>query len=183
MVLEEIQKLTKTEDKQTKLIRIEEDGTITVQVNEVKNVRSWILVTLDGLPHKIAIDVIKHCFRCEECGKEFTVNSDVIKHYQSVGHKLYRKKYGNIILKIGWLHAEMNMLRSFVSLNWPIYYSFLCKSIGFRSPKAQLLQQKVQDMHKSWDTFHTVRDAVVLEVVKHKAAYGNSKVFWYKYMG
>ena len=166
MVLEEIQKLTKTGDKQTKLIRIEEDGSITVQVNEVKNVRSWILVTLDGLPHKIAIDVIKHCFRCEECGKEFTVNNDVTKHYQSVGHKLYWKKFGNIILKIGGLHAEMNMLRSFVSLNWPIYYSFLCKSIGFRSPKAQLLQQKVQDMHKSWDTFHTVRDAVVREVVK-----------------
>ena len=96
MVLEEIQKLTKTGDKQTKLIRIEEDGSITVQVNEVKNVRSWILVTLDGLPHKIAIDVIKHCFRCEECGKEFTVNNDVTKHYQSVGHKLYWKEFGNI---------------------------------------------------------------------------------------
>ena len=56
----------------------------------------------------------------------------------------------------------MNMLRSFVSLNWHICYSFLCRSIGFRSPKAQ----KVQDMHKSLDTFITVRNAIIKEVIK-----------------
>jgi hypothetical protein len=61
----------------------------------------------------------------------------------------------------------MNMLRSFVSLNWKIVYSFMCKSIGFLSPKAQILQQKVQDMHKSWDTFNTTRDDLTKEGVKH----------------
>ena len=95
---------------------------------------------------------------------DFTVNSDVTKHFNSFGHKLHWKKFGNIILKIGGLHAEMNMLRSCVSLNWRICYSFLCRIIVFRSPKAQLLQQKVQDMHKSWDI--TVRDAIIKEVIK-----------------
>ena len=173
MVLEEIQKLTKTNDKHTKLIKIEDDGSITEQVQELNNIRTWVLVTLDGLPHKIAIDVLKHCFKCEECGKEFTVNSDVTKHNQNHGHNLFTKMFGNIILKIGGLHAEMNMLRSFVSLNWHISYSFLCKSIGFRSPKAQLLQQKVQDIHKSWDTFMTTRDATIKEVVKAYIDFAN----------
>jgi hypothetical protein len=108
---------------------------------------------MDGSPHKIGIDVIKHCFQCEECRREFTVNSDVMVHFQKHNHAVYWKKFGNIILKIGGLHAEMNMLRSFVSLNWKIYYSFLCTSIGFKSPKAQLLQLKVKDHHKCWDTF------------------------------
>ena len=42
----------------------------------------------------------------------------------------------------------------------------MCKSIGFVSPKAQILQQKVQDMHKSWDTFNTTSDALTKEGVK-----------------
>ena len=134
--------------------------------HNVNNVRTWIVVTLDGLPHKIAIDVIKHCFKCKECGKVFTVSNDVGKHFANHGHKTYRKTFGNIILKIGGLHAEMNMLRSFVSLNWNILYSFMCRTIGFKSPKAQLLQQKVQDMHKSWDTFNIVRGSILKEAVK-----------------
>ena len=166
MVLEEILRLTKTDVKHNTLVKIEDDGTVTVKVLEVHNMRTWVVVTLDGLPHKIAIDVIKHCYKCELCGKEITVNSDVVKHMQDTGHRIFWKKFGNIILKIGGLHAEMNMLRSFVSLTWEIYYSFLCKSIGFKSPKAQLLQLKVQDMHKSWDTFNTVREAIVKELVK-----------------
>ena len=48
------------------------------KVLDVNNVRSWVVVTLDGSPHKIGIYVIKHCFQCEECGREFTVNSDVM---------------------------------------------------------------------------------------------------------
>ena len=166
IVLHQIQKLTKTDDNENTLIEIEDDGSITSKVKEVNNMRTWIAVTLDGLPHKIAIDVIKHCYKCHECGKDFTVINDVGKHFESSGHKKYKKTFGNIILKIGGLHAEMNMLRSFVSLNWPIMYSFLCRSMGFKSPKAQLLQQKVQDMHKSWDTFKIVRESVVKEAVK-----------------
>ena len=69
----------------------------------------------------------------------------------------------------------MNMLRSFVSLTWEIFYSFLCRSIGFKSPKAQLLQQKVQDMHKSCDTFNTVKEAMTKEVVKVFVDYAAEK--------
>ena len=117
IVLKEILKLTKSDVKHTTLVKIEEDGSVTMKVVEVQNLRTWVVVTLDGLPHKIAIDVIKHCYKCETCGKEFTANSDVGMHVEATGHRLYWKKFGNIILKIGGLHAEMNMLRSFVSLN------------------------------------------------------------------
>ena len=60
----------------------------------------------------------------------------------------------------------MTMLRSFVSLTWKIYYSLLCKAIGFVSPKAQLVQQKVTDLHKGWDTFMSQRFAILREIAR-----------------
>ena len=115
-------------------MKIENENKITTEVSQVNNVRSWIVVMLDGSPHKIGIDVIKHCYQCEECGKDFTVNTDVMKHFKKHGHKLYWKKYANLVLKIGGLHAEMNMLRSFVSLNWKILY-FCARALGFCPPR------------------------------------------------
>ena len=81
IVLDHIQKVTNTDKNENTLVVINDDGSITTKIQDVNNIRSWILVTLDGLPHKIAIDVIKHCFKCAECGKEFTVSNDVAKHF------------------------------------------------------------------------------------------------------
>ena len=66
---------------------------------------------------------------------------------------------------VSW-HAEMNLLRSFVSLIWKIFDSFHCRAIGFVSPKAQLVQSKVTDMHKGWDTFMAQRNPMLREFAK-----------------
>ena len=92
MVLDEIQTLTKTNEKHTTVITIEDDNSISTEVIEVSNMRIWIVVTLDGLPHKLAINVIKHCYQCEQCGKEITVNTDVMKHFEKTGQRLFWKK-------------------------------------------------------------------------------------------
>ena len=99
--------------------------------------------------------------------------SDVSEQYKTHGHKTFFKEFGNCIVKIGGLHAELNMLRSFVSLTWNIFYSFLCK--WFLSPKAQLVQSKVTDLHKGWDTFIAQRNAILREIVKHFLAYTAKK--------
>ena len=108
MVLEEILRLTKTDVKHNTLVKIEDDGTVTVKVLEVHNMRTWVVVTLDGLPHKIAIDVIKHCYKCELCGKEITVNSDVVKHMQDTGHRIFWEK-----LQAQKLHSRPSRKRIF----------------------------------------------------------------------
>ena len=68
------------------------------------------------------------------------------------------------------------MLRSYVKLVWDIDYSYLCKMIHFDSPKAQLVQYKVVDFHKSWDTCQASRQAKCLELaypfVKHAKVEG-----------
>ena len=166
LVLRGIKNLTGTSKVHNSSITFTDDKNIEVKTWGVHNMRSWIVITVDGLPHKLLIEVIKHSFICEECGKDFDVISDVTEHFQKYKHKTYFKEFGNCIIKIGGLHAEMNMLRSFVSLTWKIYYSFLCKALGFLSPKAQLVQAKVTDMHKGWDTFMSQRFAILREIVK-----------------
>ena len=73
----------------------------------------------------------------------------------------FTKRFFNVIVKLGGLHLVLNMLRSFVSLNWKIDYSFIVMS-----PKAQIFQQKVQDLHKAFDTFIARRKAKLLEYVR-----------------
>ena len=86
----------------------------------------------------MAIHVIKNCFQCKECGKNFTAAVDVSHHFEKYKHSTYFKRFANIVLNIGGLHLHMNMLRSFVSLSWNIDYSFLSNAIGFKSPDDQL---------------------------------------------
>ena len=66
------------------------------------------------------------------------------------------------------------MLRSFVSLNWKIDYSYTVNCLGFRSPKAQIFEQKVKDLHKSFDTFMARRKAKLLEYVRPFVIYCNT---------
>ena len=137
LVLRGIKKLTGTSKMYNSSITFTDDNKVMVKTWEVNNLRTWIAITADGLPHKLLIDVVKHCYICEECGKDFDVISDVTGHMLDHGHKTFFKEFGNCIIKIGGLHAEMNMLRSYVSLTWKIFYGFLSKALGFLSPKAQ----------------------------------------------
>ena len=166
LVFECIQKKTNTYEKFTSSITINTDSTITVDSWDVNNVRQYILLTVDGLPHKMAIDVIKNCFKCKECDKNFSSMIDVNVHHMNYKHRTYYKRFSNVILNIGGLHLHMNMLRSFVSLSWNIDYSYLCNAIGFKSPKAQLFQQKVQELHKCMDTYNARRPAKLKEYAR-----------------
>ena len=165
-VFEEIQKRTKTFDNPTSFLLFDKAGKVSVETQELSDVRQYLIITVDGLPHRIGIEVIKHCFKCNVCEKKISSISDVSKHFEKFGHEKYIKRFSNIIIKLGGLHLELNMLRSFVSLNWKIDYSYIVNSIGFKSPKAQIFQQKVQDLHKSFDTFNATRKAKCLEYVR-----------------
>ena len=166
LVMRKIKELTGTSKVHNSSITFKDSTNVEVKTWGVNNMRTWVVITADGLPHKLLIDVVKHCFICEVCGDDFDVMSDVTEHMLGYGHRTFFKEFGNCIIKIGGLHLEMTMLRSFVSLTWKIYYSFLCKAIGFVSPKAQLVQQKVTDLHKGWDTFMSQRFAILREIAR-----------------
>ena len=143
LVSECIQKKTKTFENFTSSVTINEDNTVTVDTWDINNVRQYILMTVDGLPHKMMIEVIKNCFKCKECDRNFSSIMDVNHHNQKYNQKTFYNRFSDIVLNIGGLHLHMSMLRSVVALSLNIDYSFLCNAIGFKSPKAKLFQKKV----------------------------------------
>ena len=98
MVFEEIQKKTGTFDKFNSLITVNDDKTVTVDAWDITNVRSYVVVTVDGLPHKMAIDVLKHCYKCMNCGKNISSMHDLNHHMKKHGHQTFHKRFANIIL-------------------------------------------------------------------------------------
>ena len=124
-----------------------------------------ITVTCDGLPHLLAISVIENCFICKKCGIKIESLSSVTAHKNNFNHNTFYKHYGDIILRIGNFHLELTMHRAFVSLNWPIIYSEIAKFVNFKSPKAQLVIQKVADLLKSTDIFIAQRTAKIREIL------------------
>ena len=152
-------------------ICVSEENEIFKKSWNIKDARSFILVTVDGLPYKICMDLIKNYHECVSCGKELTNLADITTHKNEYHHREFFKTFGNIFLNIGEFHYGLTMLRSYVKLIWNMDFSYLCKSIHFDSPKAQIVQLKVADFHKSWDTFLSNRKAKLLEIcypfVKH----------------
>ena len=96
-VFEEIQKRTKTFENPSSFLTIDEAGNIAVEIPKLADVRHYIVVTVDGLPHRIAIEVIKHCYRCSACDRKISSISDVSKHFKKIGHMRYIKRFSNIM--------------------------------------------------------------------------------------
>ena len=124
-VFEDIQKRTKTFERPTSFLVFDKSGKVSVETQELSDVRHYLIITVDGLPHRIGIEVIKHCFKCNVRDKKISSISDVSKHFEKFGHEKYIKRFSNSIIKLGGLHLELNMLRSFVSLFWKVDYSYI----------------------------------------------------------
>ena len=165
-VLENIQKQCDMFRKFSTKLLFKNDGTVqTIQLNDDSMCRKFIVVTVDGLPFKQLIRLINDVFICAVCDEEVKFIADLSDHMKFHGHYEFYQKFGNILPNVGQFHYSLTMMRSYVKLNWDINYSELCKSINFESPKAQLVQLKVTDFHKSLDTFRIAYEAKLRELV------------------
>ena len=133
------------------------------------------MVTADGLPYKIMIDLIKNTHTCAQCGKRFDLLVDMTEHMKKHKHCEFFQTYGNILPNIGHFHYQLTMLRSLVKLEWRIDYEELCKSIHFETPKALFMQEKVTDFRKSKDTLKAARGAKLREFVTPFVKYARVK--------
>ena len=133
--------------------------------NSNPDFRKHIVVTADGLPYKVMIELIKNVHTCVVCGKKLVHITDLSEHMKQTQHSEYFQTYGNILPNIGYFHYSLTMLRSLVKLEWDIDYEHLVKSIHFETPKALFTQHKVTDYRKSMDTRRTVRQAKMREFV------------------
>ncbi|KAJ8030711.1 hypothetical protein HOLleu_27195 [Holothuria leucospilota] len=129
-----------------------------------------IRVICDGLPYTLALKVIAKTFHCNSCNTAVFGEDEFKQHCKNNHHTaekdvVYQKEFGWVHLRIGYGHMEMNMVRSFFSLNWEIVLKDLALSMGFRSEIAQKYALKGSDHHKSWELLNIFYHGTMSELL------------------
>lgn len=116
--------------------------------------REWLTVVCDGLPYIIALKLLSDTYTCDTCQVPVYGLEAYKKHMASVHNDVtpqYGKEFEWVHLRIGHGHYEMNMVRSFLALNWEVFMKDVAYVMGFRSPNAQQYARSGGDHHKSWE--------------------------------
>lgn len=115
------------------------------------NARKWLSVTMDGSPYLVSRTVIDAVYLCCDCETE-VLKSKQGDHCNDVhqGRRVnFIKEFDWVLLRIGKLHLEMNMAKTFTSHNWEVFMCELTKELGFTSEAAQKYVKKCSDHHKT----------------------------------
>ena len=73
---------------------------VTKENNPCPEIIKFVVVTADGLPYNIIIDLLKNTHTCAVCGKRFSFLSDMTEHMQKTQHAEFFQTYGNILPKL-----------------------------------------------------------------------------------
>ncbi len=142
-----------------------EDEKIVKRVIKNDEVRSWILLSCDGLPMKSLIQLIENMFQCIDCGQKIEHVSELSEHARSTQHKSFFQIYSCFCPNVGQFHYQMTMNRSFIKFLWKIEYEQLCKAVNLSSPKAMVMIEKGTDFRKSMDFIMSARKAKLREML------------------
>ena len=130
--------------------------------------RKWIIVVCDGVPYNLCRRVIACSQVCTNCKHSFNGLDELAQHQNtihtgdSVSHVL---EFGWVLLQPGPGHVEMNMVKGFVELVWPIFWKELAFLMNFRSDAALHSAKKVNDHHKGWTLCRIARMAITQELL------------------
>lgn len=131
--------------------------------------RFWTFVCCDGLPHGLVRRVVEEYFVCLECEEGFLGIKNVEDH-EVKAHPNTRSRYVQefdwVFLICGDGHYEMNLMKSFMELNWNVCMKSLVEVMGFRSEKAQKSALACSDNHKTWQLIMIFHLGTILELVK-----------------
>ncbi|CAC5370814.1 unnamed protein product [Mytilus coruscus] len=126
--------------------------------------RQWMFVVCDGLPFGLCKEVIAQTLRCRTCDRSedsFHGQDQFLQHHNNCHseipytEKCQLKEFQWVILRPGNGHIEMNMMKSFTSLNWDVFMDELAKLMGFCSENAQKAAKNCTDNHKDWTIIET----------------------------
>ena len=68
--------------------------------DEDKSRRCWILITTDGLPYKMLIEIIRENYTCTECQKKLFL-TEIMEHILQSNHRIFYQTYGSVLPNIG----------------------------------------------------------------------------------
>lgn len=133
--------------------------------------REWLFVVCDGLPFGLCQHVIRNTYRCKLCpdsSDSFNSKKDFRNHHESLHLGLKEEEFLEfewVILRPGNGHFEMNMCKTFVELNWDVFFSELSRVMGFRSENAQRAAKKCSDHHKTWTLLQIAHEGNLQELM------------------
>jgi hypothetical protein len=133
--------------------------------------RHWTYVCCDGLPYNLALKVIEQTFICASCDKSIFGKEEIRKHERictddaSEQHGRYYREFDWVVLRTGDGHVEMNMMKSFMELNWDVFMSDMCRVLSFQSLLAQASAKRCDDTHKTWAILIAFHLATLKELV------------------
>ncbi|XP_071163549.1 uncharacterized protein [Mytilus edulis] len=122
--------------------------------------RDWVIVCCDGLPYTMVCRMIEEYFTCIICNKGFLGKEAFDSHkkeHPDVQEVKFVREFDWILLKTGDGHYEMNLMKSFVELNWDVFMRILVNRMGWTSEAAMKAAKMCYDNHKTWQlilTFH-----------------------------
>lgn len=131
--------------------------------------REWTSVACDGLPYSLIMKLKEEAFICNECQSKIMGRGSMEAHWTSshsdIPCKDFAKEFNWVNLKVGDGHYEMNMMKSFIELNWETYIQELVQRMGWRSEAALACAKKCTDNHKTWQVILTFHIGSLLELV------------------
>lgn len=143
--------------------------------------REWVVVCCDGLPYTIVYRMIVEFFTCVICSQGFLGEAAFANHkkeHPEIKDVQFIREFDWILLKTGDGHYEMNMMKSFIELNWDVCMRVLVNRMGWTSEAAMKAAKMCYDNHKTWQlllTFHlgTLQELLVPYISKCSIANQN----------
>lgn len=120
------------------------------------NSRQWLSVTMDGSPYVLAIYIIDNTLICLQCAENMGIEQvsffgkEWQQHVKNCHNNLEVanvKEFDWVVLRIGPLHVEMNMVKTFFALNWDVMVCELAKELGFTSDSALKYAKSATNHH------------------------------------
>ena len=129
--------------------------------------RSWVILCCDGLPYSLCMKLISNTFVCTSCNASLYGLANIKAHASicSSSDARFYREFEWVLFRTGDGHDELNMFRSFVELNWEVFYSDLARTHNFASLLAQASAKRCDDTHKAWQILLLFHIATLKELV------------------
>ena len=136
---------------------------------EVGKKRKWIRIGFDGVPYRMASQIIKNTIECLPCENEFKnknmYQSNLPGCAGSADENNFRKPFENILLVREKKYMEKNILQALFKFCSHIFLEELADRLGFKSKKGKEFIINCGDHHLSWQILTIIYEVLSQELV------------------
>ena len=132
--------------------------------------REWTIIVCDGLPASLIWRMKNEAVICEinKCGQTFLSKKELAFHTSKEHDNQspqFNYEFDWFYLLQGYGHYELNLMRSFFELNWPVFMERFCEIMGFTSEPAKHVAKCVKDHHIGWQLLLSFHMGALRELV------------------